>query len=199
MAFQFINCLQAHEKAALIIMILRKVTKIGLTIIALVFDGLIGNFTTCRLLGADFNFANNFRPYILNPITNLNIYILLDIPHMVKLVRNCIGFFKKFYQSDGAAIEWQYYEQLEMLSRKCDVVTHKLTRKNIEFEKNKMNVSLATQLFSESVARSMEKLQTLPETREMFKDCTTTTNFTRRMNNVFDIFWRIVLKICLKT
>lgn len=48
-AFQFINCLQAHEKAALILMVLRAVTGVGLKVIVLVFDGLPNNFTTCTM------------------------------------------------------------------------------------------------------------------------------------------------------
>lgn len=186
-AFHFINCLQAHEKAALVLVVLRALTEIGLKIIALVFDGLISNFTTCTLLGACFDTFKDFRPYIINPISKEKVYIFLDAPHMLKLIRNCIGTWKKIYYQ-GNVIEWKYFEILESLGRKCDVVTHKLTKEHIQFTKNKMNVSLATQLLSRSCATSMEELQKMPQTRELFRDCTATVDFTRRKNDLFDVF-----------
>lgn len=186
-AFHFINCLQSHEKAALILMVLRAVSEIGLKVIVLVFDGLVGNFTSCKLLGASFDIDKDFRPFIMNPVDNEKIYILLDTPHMIKLIRNCIGKLKALYLVDGTAIEWKFFESLEHLRDKSDIVTHKLTKKHIQFEKNKMNVSLATQIFSESCASSMEKLHILPQTREIFKDSAITSDFTRRMDNLFNI------------
>lgn len=186
-AFQFINCLQAHEKAALVLVVLRALTEIGLKIVVLLFDGLISNFTTCALLGASFNTFNDFRPYIINPMTKEKVYIILDPPHMIKLIRNCIGTWKKIYHN-GNAIEWKYFETLESLRTKSDVVTHKITKEHIQFTTNKMNVSLACQTLSESAAKSMEELQLMPQTSELFKNCNSTADFSRRVNNIFDIF-----------
>lgn len=185
--YHFINCLQSHEKAALILVVLRALTEIGLKIIALVFDGLSGNFTTCTLLGASFNVFKDFRPFIINPINEEKVYIILDPPHMIKLIRNCIGTWKKIYYKE-TAIEWKFFEILERLGSQNDIVIHKLTKEHIQFTKNKMNVSLATQTLSESCASSMEVLQKTPQTSELFKDCGATIDFTRRMNNLFDIF-----------
>lgn len=186
--FHFINCLQSCEKAALIMLALRAVSNTGIIIDALVFDGLLGNLTACSLLGASFNIGKKFRPYIRNPVTKNKVFIIMDPPHMIKLIRNCIGQKKVLYLADGSKIEWKYYEQLEDLRQKNDVVTHKLTKEHILFDKNIMCVRLATQLLSESVAKSMEKFASISQTKDKFKECEATVEFTRKFNQLFDIF-----------
>lgn len=187
-AFHFINCLHAHEKAALLTIVLKAVSETSLKVLAVIFDGLGQNFTVCRLLGASFEFQKNFHPYILNPYNGEEVLIILDPPHMVKLIRNCIGNKKTLYHTDGTKIEWKFYEALEELRAKSDIVTHKITKQHILFEKNIMNVSLATQLLSESAAKSMETFLSLPHTKNIFEGCEATVEFTRRFNNLFDIF-----------
>lgn len=187
-AHHFINCLQSHEKAVLILMVLRAVSETGVKVVAIVFDGLFGNISTCNLLGASFDIDSDFKPFILNPIDNEKVFIMLDVPHMFKLARNCLGMKKTLYDIDGNLIEWKYFEALEELRSKYDVVTHKITKNHIMFEKNIMNVSLATQLLSESAAKSMEKFATIPETKCLFENSGCTSEFARRFNNIFDIF-----------
>lgn len=156
--------------------------------VATIFDGLIQNFAVCRLLGASFDIQKDFHPYILNPYDNEEILIILDPPHMIKLIRNCIGTLKTLYHVDGTKIEWKYFEALEELRSKCDIVTHKITKQHILFGKNIMNVSLATQLISESAAKSMETFHTLADTKSIFEGCEGTVKFTRRFDNLFDVF-----------
>lgn len=186
-AMHFINCLQSHEKAALISIVVEALTKIGLKIIVVLFDGLGTNIPACNLLGACLNSEKDFRPYILNPVNKEKIFIMFDPPHMIKLVRNCIGTKKVMYCKDSK-IEWKFYENLEYLRAKKDIVTHKLNKEHILFEKNIMNVSLATQLLSESVALAIEKFALVPETKDLFEGAKPTADFTRRWNNLFDIF-----------
>lgn len=187
-AFEFINCLQSHEKAAMILMVLKTVTEIGVKVIGITFDGLANNITTCILLGANFDLDANFRPYIINPDTNAKVFIILDPPHMIKLLRNCIGTMKTLYHANGRQIEWKYFELLEELRTKCDLVTHKLTKEHILFLRNIMNVRLAAETLSESVAKSMERLALLSQTKDLFDGCDETVDFARRSNRLFDIF-----------
>lgn len=187
-AFHFINCLQAHEKTALLLIVLKAVSETGVKVLVILFDGLPQNFTVCRLLGASFDIHKDFKPFIINPYDGCEIAIMLDPPHMQKLVRNCIGTLETMYHVDGTKIEWKFYEALEKLRLECDIVTHKITKQHILFKKNIMNVSLATQLLSESVAKSMETFSVLPHTESIFEGCEGTVQFTRRWNNIFDIF-----------
>lgn len=186
--FEFINSLQSHEKAAMILLALKELTAIGIKVRAITFDGLSNNFSTCTLLGANFKFGSNFQPHIINPYTKEPVFIILDPPHMIKLIRNCIGHKKTLYHSDGHKIEWKYFENLLDLETKCDVVTHKLTKDHILFDRNIMNVRLATQTLSESVARSMEQFSLNPQTRYFFEGSDATAAFALRMNKLFDIF-----------
>lgn len=187
-SFEFINCLQSTEKAAMIITVLKAVTQIGLKVIVITFDGLANNISTCVLLGANFNIDGDFQPYILNPQTNEKVFIMLDSPQMIKCIRNCLGTMKKLYHSDGTQIHWKYFESLVDLRTKCDIITHKLKKDHILFDRNIMNVSLAVQTLSESVASSIDQLASLPQTKDLFQGSAATSNFVRRMNNLFDVF-----------
>lgn len=51
-----------------------------------------------------------------------------------------------------------------------------------------MNVRLASQLLSESVAASIEKLKTIPQTKSRFQNSEPTIKYTRTINNLFDVF-----------
>lgn len=186
--FEFINSLQSHEKAGMILMALKELSAIGIKVIAITFDGLSNNFSTCTLLGANFNVDRNFKPYIMNPYTNEKVFIILDPPHMIKLIRNCIGHMKCLYLCDGRTIEWKYFESLVEVETKCDLATHKLTKDHILFDRNIMNVRLATQTLSESVAQSMERLVSHPKAHHLFEGCGETAAFARRTNTLFDIF-----------
>lgn len=187
-AFHFINCLQAYEKAALLILVLRAVSETGVKVLVVLFDGLQSNFTVCRLLGSSFDIDGDFAPYLLNPFDGEKVFIILDAPHMIKLIRNCIGTLKTLYVSNGKTSEWKFFEMLEDLRAKCDIVTHKITKQHILFTKNIMNVALATQLLSESAAKSMEHMLSLPETTSFFEGSEATIDFTRRFDKLFDVF-----------
>lgn len=185
--FEFMNCLQSHEKTAMILMALKVLAEVGITVIALTFDGLANNISTCNLLGARFDVDSDFRPHIINPYTKEKVFILLDSPHMIKLIRNCIGKCSILYHSDGLQIEWKYFEALADLGIKCDIIIHKLTKSHIMFDKNIMNVRLAVETLSESVARSMEILALNPQTKHLFEKSADTAAFIRRMDNLFNV------------
>lgn len=187
-AYHFTNSMQAHEKGALILIVLRALSEIGLIVIALTFDGLVTNTSTCNILGACLDADNGFRPHITDPIDGHKIYIFFDAPHMMKLIRNCFGTYKTLYNNNDSKIEWRFIEQLVELREECDIVTNKLTKKHILFGQNIMNVSLAAQTLSESVAKSIEKFAIYPKTKSMFEGSFDTAGFTRRMNNLFDVF-----------
>lgn len=124
----------------------------------------------------------------MNPYTNEKVFIILDPPHMIKLIRNCIRHMKCLYLCDGRTIEWKYFESMVEVETKCDLATHKLTKDHILFDRNIMNVRLATQTLSESAAQSMERLVSQPKAHHLFEGCGETAAFARRTNTLFDIF-----------
>lgn len=61
-----------------------------------------------------------------------------------------------------------------------------MTRKHIDFRSNIMNVQLAAQTLSYSVARSMQLLRDFGD--PLFSNSSGTINFTKNFNKAFDIF-----------
>lgn len=61
-----------------------------------------------------------------------------------------------------------------------------MTRKHIEYDSNKMNVRLAAETLSLSVANSMEHLRNSRD--HSFIEASGTITFTKNFNKAFDIF-----------
>lgn len=111
-----------------------------------------------KLLGADLNvYSDSFRTFFLNPLTGERIYIILDPCHAEKLARNTLAGKLKIFEPNGS-IEWRYIESLYEYSKQNTLRTHKLTKQHIQWTSCKMNVRVACQTLSRSVADSMQFL-----------------------------------------
>lgn len=101
-------------------------------------------------------------------------------------MRNRWAVSEVFFDSAGNKIEWRFIKALYEYSSSNDFRTHKLTKRHMQWQRNSMNVRLAVETFSESVASSIEFLmeQNVPE----FQGARPTIDFIRRMNTLFDIF-----------
>lgn len=179
----FIDSLSGTEKACLIKEVLKALTNTGVKVINITFDGFSNNFTALTLLGASFK-LDNMKPYIISPFDGTKIHVSLDTCHMLKLIRNCLGSEKKIRNGNNEIIEWKFFETLEKYRVERNLVLHKVTKKHIQWYKNKMNVKLAAQLFSKSVSDSLNFLSTFHE----FKNCEATAEFALKINDLFDIF-----------
>lgn len=105
---------------------------------------------------------------------------------MLKLVRNTIGRSKILYDDNNEKIQWKYFEELERYrSEKGYTLTHKLTKKHIQWYRAPMRVYLATQTLSKSVADSMEFL--MHKGKCEFLHCAATIRFVRIFNDLFDV------------
>lgn len=193
--YNFIDDLDMHARKKLIEDVIAMVTRCGIRITNITFDGYSANIPAMELLGAKLkiNFNKNnqitksqWHPYIINPINGKKIHVILDPCHMEKLVRNRWATCQVFYDSAGEKIEWRYVEALYEYSLKHDFKTHKLTKRHMQWKRNMMNVQLAVETFSSSVACSMEYLMNLgvPE----FQGAKATVAFIKRMDNLFNIF-----------
>lgn len=175
--------LKSNEKAALIQEVILLVSKTGIKIVGMTFDGLASNFSTCKILGADFR---NNKPYIINPHSDENIYLFLDACHMLKIARNCLAGKKQLFDGDGNCIEWKYIEELEKYQRNNKInLGNKIGKLHIQWEKRKMSVRIAAQTLSNGTADAIEFL-CISNVKE-FYGCAATVKFIRRINNVFDI------------
>lgn len=184
--YYFIKGLTGAQRAILIKEVITKITECGVTICNLTFDGCKANPRMCKLLGGnlDVSSTKTFKPYIKNPVNNERIHIILDPPHMEKLVRNLLATKEIIYDDEDKEIEWKYFVELEKLSRETNLFTHKLNKRHIQWQRNKMNVAIAVQTFSRKVADSMENL--MKQKNPKFINAAPTIRFIRKMNDVFD-------------
>lgn len=113
------------------------------------------------------------------------ILIMLDPPHMLKLVRNSLGRHKQFH-SNGKLISWRYIDRLENKRCRDNFLSHKLTKAHIQWQKNPMKVRLAAQTLSRSVSSSIDYLR--QEGDVLFSNSEETSKFLLTFNNLFDVF-----------
>lgn len=183
--FHFIRELNAAERVCLLTEVITKISALNIKIEGVIFDGLSANISMCKLMGASFD-KKDFRPYFVCPNTSNKIYVFLDVVHMLKLVRNTLGRSKILYDDNDQKVEWKYFEELERFrSEDGYTLTHKLTKKHIQWYRAPMRVHLATETLSNSVADSMEFL--MLKGKKEFADAAATTRFIRIFNNIFDI------------
>lgn len=190
-AYYLIDELDMNARKDLLNEIIPAVTRCGIKITNLTFDGHSANVPACELLIANLKINlkiknRKFMPYVINPISKERIHIIMDPCHMEKLVRNRWADCGVFFDGAGNKIEWRFIEALYTYSCANDFRTHKLTKKHMQWQRNPMSVRLAVETFSESVASSIEYLmdQNVPE----FQGARATIGFIRRMNTLFDIF-----------
>lgn len=184
-AFHFIQNLKAGERATLLKEVLTKITELNIKVISVIFDGLGTNIAMCKQMGASFE-LKDFRPYFNFPSNNDKTYIILDASHMIKLVRNTLARNKILYDGDNSKIQWKYIEELEKFRNESGyILTHKLNKKHIQWFRAPMNVRLAVETISNSVADAMEFL--MKKGKKEFLNCSATVKFIRFFNNIFDV------------
>ena len=152
------------------------------------FDGLSSNFSMARYLGCDFSNVYKLKTFFPNPVNGTPILVILDPAHMLKLVRGTLGSLKIMLDSENGKNEilWQYFAELyRTQERELLHSGNKLTDLHINYKKKPMNVRLAAQLFSKSVADSMQHLLNIKN--ENFKNCEATIKFIRKFNDLFDL------------
>lgn len=110
----------------------------------------------------------------LHPITSQNIYVFADVPHLIKLARNhfldklifcneicffkliIMGFYRGFVLPDGKYIGVNVIKELFKVNGNNDYkLAYKLSERHIMVGASRMNVKLAVQLFSNSVAKAL--------------------------------------------
>lgn len=187
LGYHFIKSLKTNDKTALFQEVIEKVTKCGIVIANITFDGLVTNFTMCAQLGAKLNpYSPEFKPYILNPLNESKIFIMIDSCHAEKLARNTLGNKLIIYDESNNPIKWQHIVDLERFSAQNELHTHKLNKKHIQFKGSVMDVRIASETLSNSVADTLQFLS--DKGVQEFQNVQGTICYARFWNNLFDIF-----------
>ncbi len=121
------------------------------------FDGPSCHFAMSSDLGANSTSANlkPYFPHLVKP--DKKVHILLDVCHMLKLVRNTLGDGGIIVDGCGKKIFWKYFDYLHKLQDNEGLrLGNKLKTPHIRLRQQKMKVNLAAQTFSSSVAHAIE-------------------------------------------
>ena len=122
-----------------------------------------------------------------HPATGEDVFAILDPSHMLKLARNALAQLGSFVDSEGNDIKWSHTEHLQNLEVKEGLnLANKLTTNHLKFEKDKMNVRLAAQRLSSSVANAIDFLDKWGELPN-FSGSNGTVKFIRTIDRLFDI------------
>lgn len=149
-------------------------------------DGTASNISTAQCLGANIA-AQDLKPYFIHPQSKEKVYIILDICHMIKLIRNSFATSINMHDICGNKIDWQYIVNLVYLQEQEGLrAATKLSRRHLEWKREKMNVKLAAQTLSTSVANALD-FCAIDLKLQQFNNSESTSLFIRNMNNIFDL------------
>lgn len=159
LAYFFIDTLNKTQRRDLLSDIIKAVTECQVKITNITFDGYSSNVPMCELLGANLDVESDaFQPYFFNPINDEKIYIIMDPCHAEKLLRNTLANKKTIFDDHNEKIQWRFFESLYECSKRSQLRTHKLTKQHIQWTRTAMNVRIASETLSDSVANSMQYL-----------------------------------------
>lgn len=185
--YHLIGTLSSEQKAELVLDVIKIVTECGVRIANLTFDGLRSNGSMCELLGTNLDiFSKDFKTYFENPVDRTKIYIIMDAVHMLKLIRNNLASKQIIYDGNNNKIEWKFIEALQKTAESTNIPTHKLQKKHVQWKANIMNVRIAAETLSDSVADSIE--YQMKKGNPEFAGAEPTIQFIRKVNRTFDIF-----------
>lgn len=149
-------------------------------------DGAASNIAMLNKMGANLT-IQNLVPYISHPVTKDKVFILLDACHMLKLVRNAFASMKILWDKDDGIIRWDHIESLIHLQETEGLhAATKIRRRHLNWQREKMKVSIAAQILSTSVANALlfceQDLQI-----DKFCNSGATAKFCLQINNIFDL------------
>lgn len=184
-AYYFIKKMDGDGKKKLVGEIIGHLIDCDLIVSNVTFDGFQANKKMCALFGANLKVNSpEFKPYF--KVRDQQVHIFFDACHMIKLIRNRLASKGILIDYEGNKIYWQYFVDLVQKNDHGYCLTHKMSKKHIEWWHKKMKVDLAVETLSESTASSIEFLlrKNIPE----FVGAEATIKFIRVWNRLFDIF-----------
>jgi len=183
-AYYLTNGISSFVLAETIRNCLIKLQDVGVTVRSITCDGTAVNLQALNNLGCKIS-PDNLKTFFKHPSLDVSVHAILDPCHMLKLVRNALAEKHVFTEPDGE-IKWSYITKLQQLQHDEQLkFANNLSPEHIKFQNKKMNVSLAAQTLSSSVADAIEFLDAADHPE--FNGSTATVLFLRRIDKMFDI------------
>lgn len=133
---------------------------IGLKVWSITTDGTPVNPSNFQLLGCQF--GTTYEPMVtkfLHPTTDGDIYAILDPCHILKLAWNALAKIGSVIDNDIEKSNGNIFDTCKEFKRKrIEATRNKFSSIHLNFEKHKMNVRLAAQTLSSSVADAIDFL-----------------------------------------
>ena len=105
----------------------------------------------------------------------------------VEICKKCLAFLGTIYTSNDDHIHWKFFHTLHLFQEQEGLkLRNKLSNNHVQFEKHKMNVSLAAQTLSGSVADAIDFMNIVLKQPE-FQNSKATVSFTRIIDQLFDL------------
>jgi len=187
LGYFLINSLTGEERSRIVDMCANKLRSIGIHVLGLTCDAPAANLSMMTHLGARIDPFDPKTDFFPSSFPDEPISLIWDACHMLKLVRNTLGDLQILKNKEGAEIKWEYFELLEKFQKSEGLhAANKIRQAHIQWEKQKMKVSLAAQTLSNSVADALRFCRTelaLPD----FQGSEATEDFIRVFNDLFDV------------
>ncbi|XP_060760936.1 uncharacterized protein LOC132870934 [Neoarius graeffei] len=182
-----INGMSGEEKANLVQQCLTRLHDVGVNCVSLTCDGPSCHLEMLEELGATMN-VPALDPSFTHPANpNQRVHVLLDICHMLKLIRNTLASGWVLTNHEGGKISWNFINELHKLQEEEGLLLgNKLRPAHVQWEKQKMKVNLAAQALSSSVADAIEFCDTELHLQQ-FKGSEATVEFIRYIDHLFEI------------
>ncbi|KAJ1530235.1 hypothetical protein ONE63_005160 [Megalurothrips usitatus] len=166
------------------------VEEAGAKVLCSIFDGASMNrkFITMHSNSGDTDFV--YVTYNMASGECRNMYFMLDPPHLVKTFRNC--FANSFCHRNSRALcindkllSWKAIQSLFLITKEHKYKGTKLTDAHVHLTSfSCMRVSLAVQVFSNSVAKALQTFKDNPKLKEYYNE--ELVDFILKMNRWFD-------------
>ena len=182
------NKMSAKMQANLVKVALKMAAEAGLRVWSVTTDGTTVNMSMFRELGCHFTTSlDTMVTKFQHPSENYFVYAILDPCHMLKLARNALGHLGSFLDKDKNIIRWSFFSSLNKIQESEGFqMANRFTSKHLMFQKHKMNVKLAAQTLSSSVADAIEFLDSTMKL-DQFQGSTGTVKFIRTIDRLFDM------------
>lgn len=182
-AYCLLSGLEAVDRASITLQVIKSIEECGVRVMSLTSDGLKANLKTAEKLGAEIENDKTYFDSTTYP--GQRIYVIFDPPHMLKLIRKHFSS-GKLHSSDGH-LDWKFLESLVARQTTENFnMCNQLTKKHINWGLMPMNVKLAAQTLSRSVADALEQCE--EDGYEEFENTGATVEFIRNINDLFDLF-----------
>lgn len=101
----FVDGLTAEIKSNLVNICLTKCWEVGVSVVALIFDGCRSNINAANLLGCKLNDVDDLKTTFKHPSCDMDEAVFLDPCHMMKLVRNTFESKRLILDNEGREIK----------------------------------------------------------------------------------------------